>query len=177
MNEDYGDLWSYIGQVDIIFITTNLAQKRGGLAVMGRGCALEALKRWPKINQVLGSHITQGRHTPAPLWKIHPRTELWSFPVKEKGFLARSEEELDDRVVSYQRQNFRPGQYVPSWAQRATLARIEESAMYINQLSTDQYKSGVLPRPGCGAGELNWDDVSERLNNTLDDRWTCITWR
>jgi len=33
----------------------------------------------------------------------------------------------------------------------------------------------VLPRPGCGAGELSWPAVKAELDQILDDRFYSIT--
>jgi len=181
MNEARADLWSYIGKVDAIFITTNMAAKNNGNAVMGRGCAFEAATRWPNIPNVLGRYLMQGNHFPVPLWRIGPTdvagqlpTQLWSFPVKDKGFVPQTPEELNSLVTTQQVPRMSVGKFVPSWARKASLELIADSARYIQALDI---KSAVLPRPGCGAGELDWDTVSETLHSILDDRFTCTTWK
>jgi hypothetical protein len=174
MLEAKGNLWDYLGKVDALFISTNLATKREGIAVMGRGCALEASKKWPFIPQVLGSSLSQGNFNPIVLCKPpKQRTEIWSLPVKEQGFIATCQEDIDERVTAFQRQHMAVGKWVPSWAQKATLDQIVKSARFIQALPLE---SAVLPRCGAGAGELDWPTVSEILESILDDRFIAISW-
>lgn len=55
MSKNKWTLWNYPAAVRVI--TTNGTIKRNGCAVMGRGCALEALEMYPGINKVLGDLI------------------------------------------------------------------------------------------------------------------------
>ena len=77
MKEIKGNLWDYYGRPrTIILITTNNYVKSNGQAVMGRGCALEAKKRFPGIAKKLGTRLKQSKG-------IHQLEEgVWSFPVK-----------------------------------------------------------------------------------------------
>ena len=61
MREAIGDLWKL--PCHIRCITTNGYVKPNGCAVMGRGCALEAKGKIPKIDSTLGTCIKKfGNH-------------------------------------------------------------------------------------------------------------------
>ena len=77
MNETRGNAWDLLVDFDLLFITTNGFIKNNGDAVMGRGIALEAKKRYPNIARLLGKQISQeGNH-------VHLlSSKLASFPVK-----------------------------------------------------------------------------------------------
>lgn len=76
MIEVYGDLWTY--RADIRVITTNGFVKSNGMAVMGRGCALQAVHRFPKLAEELGTFIHDYGNHVFSLRKFG----LVSFPVK-----------------------------------------------------------------------------------------------
>lgn len=158
MLETRGNLWEF--DADFVCITTNGTVRKDGKAVMGRGCALEAAQLLPVVPEVLGlklakygNHVHYLRHLPKG-------NELLSFPVKHH------------------------------WKQRADLDLIlrsaEELVHYVDFWSpTDSYVQGkgsgykpkvVLPRPGCGNGQLDWDVVRPVIEPVLDDRFTVITW-
>jgi len=61
MIEECGDFWTI--PADLRCITTNGALRRSGNAVMGKGIALEARKRYHDIEAILGSFINKyGNH-------------------------------------------------------------------------------------------------------------------
>lgn len=97
MIEVRGNLWTY--PADIRVITTNGTVKKNGECVMGRGCALEATKKYSGIAKILGTHIKEkGNH----VGFIFGSAEgIWSFPVKHNWYekadielIKRSAEEL-----------------------------------------------------------------------------------
>jgi len=53
---------------------------------------------------------------------------------------------------------------------------IRQSARQLVEMA-DKFGWGsvVLPRPGCGNGGLDWDDVRPILEAILDDRFTVVT--
>jgi hypothetical protein len=79
MIEVTGNLWTY--PADVRVITTNGTVRSDGACVMGRGCALEATRRYPGINFTLGQALKRhGNHV-----HVLARTDvglLVSFPVK-----------------------------------------------------------------------------------------------
>lgn len=79
MIEIKGNLWD-IPDADVICITTNGTVKKNGRAVMGKGCALEAKKKYEDIDQYLGTLISQIGNIPFQLTSKKPY--IVSFPTK-----------------------------------------------------------------------------------------------
>lgn len=130
---------------EIRVITTNLFVKRNGEAVMGRGCAREAAQRWPHMPALLGRAILDGGVSTTDLG-------TWS----------------DEHIVAM------PVKH--NWWKPADLSLIEHSAQDLADLTTlRKWSTVVLPRPGCGNGQLSWRDVEPVLRNILDNRFTVIT--
>ena len=157
---------------DALCITTNGFVKKNREAVMGRGCALEAAKQLPILPKILGYQlITHGN-------QVHYLTcvntvAVVSFPVKpiEAPFVDGL------NVVRHMVGKFKEGDYVPGWALQADPCLIANSCLQLVKM-TDAYgwKKVVLPRPGCGAGELKWDDIMPILEERLDDRFVVMTY-
>lgn len=131
---------------DFRVITTNGAVKYNGACVMGRGCAREAKDKYHNIEFRLGNEIKRrGNH-------VHYLQDLIiSFPVKHH------------------------------WKQQADLKLIEQSTQELLDW-VDNYQSTykkplkvVLPRPGCGNGSRDWEEVKPILEKYLDDRFYVIT--
>ena len=128
MIEVVGDLWTH--PADFRVITTNGAFRADGLAVMGRGCALEAKKRYPKLARLLGERLrARGNHVEFfSDVELGDRLGLFTFPVKHR------------------------------WDQPADLLLIKRSTDEFARhlLSSATY---VMPRPGCGNGQRTWAEV------------------
>ena len=153
MIEVNGDLWEF--DADYRCITTNGYIKRDGTAVMGRGCAREATERYPGINEVLGDLMGEhGNHVHELAWfdaNEVKAQDVISFPVKHH------------------------------WREKADLDLIERSAKELLELidyydqAYEQRTTVVVPRPGCGNGQLDWSEVKPRLEPYFDDRFYVIT--
>lgn len=156
MKESTGNLWSQ--HVEAICITTNGYVNSKSQAVMGRGCALEAAEKFPGLREELGDLIRLGggNHvhvllTPRYGWYdgeegMEYTTEVLSFPVKHH------------------------------WREKADLALIRRSAMeLVEKTDLYQFDTVCLPRPGCGNGQLTWEEVKPIIEPILDDRFTVIT--
>jgi hypothetical protein len=147
MIEVRGNLWSY--EADVRVITTNGFVRKDGRCVMGRGCAFEATQRQPGIDKALGDLIKKhGNHV---FRLTTTRPSIWSMPVKHH------------------------------WRQKADIELIRRSAHeLVEALRYDDVWPFdgvcVLPRPGCGNGQLNWADVRPVLEQILDDKFHVITW-
>lgn len=76
-----GDIWTeYERRADVhLVIPTNGSVRRDGCAVMGRGLALQAARRFPGISRFLGKDLDQ--QTDWPTITILPY-RLIAFPVK-----------------------------------------------------------------------------------------------
>jgi O-acetyl-ADP-ribose deacetylase (regulator of RNase III) len=98
MLEAKADLWEYPAEYRVI--TTNGFVKDDGKAVMGRGCAKEAAKKYPRLPKWLGIVLlNHGNHV-----HLFPDSII-SFPVKHNWWeeadtklIARSTIELVDLV-------------------------------------------------------------------------------
>lgn len=149
MKQIVGDMWEFASQYDAVCITTNGYIRGDGNAVMGRGCALEAAKRWPQLPKALGGLIRlSGNHVH---WLKHVvmddlPVELVSFPVKYR------------------------------WDKPADIGLIRESAQeLVEMVGRKKWSDVLIPRPGCGNGRLHWDDVRPVLAAVFDDRFTVIS--
>lgn len=145
MLEERGDLWEL--PADARCITTNGFVKTSGLAVMGRGCALEARERFPGIDAHLGALINRhGNHVHLLQVHLPPVADLVSFPVKHH------------------------------WFQLADLDLIVRSCHELMALADEHHWQRILlPRPGCGNGQRDWDiEIRPAIFDVLDDRVVVI---
>ena len=118
MTEVYGNLWDYVDLPwHVVCITTNGSINSSGRAVMGRGCALEAKTRYPKIARELAEKITANGNVVQSL--VAGDVEIISFPVKHKWFeradvklIEKSADRLREIAMNHTDLNFvlpRPG--------------------------------------------------------------------
>lgn len=167
---------------DAICLTTNGYVKANGDAVMGRGCAHTAARHWPDLPRRLGSLLrTAGNHVlllaafspTRPSLRLHKRLpyHLVSFPVKPMSAIFTG-----SNAVTHMAHHFSIGDVIPGWACTADLSLIRRSAEELVALTNEQHWTRViLPRPGCGAGELSWGTVKPVLAARLDDRFGVIS--
>lgn len=145
MKESYGNLWEL--EADAICITTNGAVKRNGCAVMGRGCALEAKNKFPGLDYHLGNLLKSYGNVLFNMGLIEKNGPLLlTFPVKHH------------------------------WREKADINLIKKSAQQLMEAIDNLGLTNVLlPRPGCGNGQLSWEKVKPIIESILDDRVTVIT--
>jgi hypothetical protein len=146
MIEATGNLWAYLDRPNYaLLITTNGAITSRGRGVMGRGCAREAALRFRELPLLLGRGIRLNGNVLQILSYEH---RIWSFPVKHV------------------------------WSEPADLALIARSTEALRKLATESIQWGdfawVLPRPGCGNGQLLWEDVKP-IVATLPDNVMVIS--
>jgi hypothetical protein len=148
-----GNLWDQ--EADIICITTNGFVKNNGKAVMGRGVAKEATERVKGIQTMLGTCIKKYGNAVCPITQYNYEKDgeeqtriICSFPTKH------------------------------NWWEDSDLELIRRSAEQL-ALVVEAYQldSVVVPRPGCGNGNLTWEEVSVILNEVWggDTRFKVIT--
>lgn len=148
MKEQTINLWDTTG--DAICITTNGVINHLGLAIMGGGVALEAVTRYPEMAEELGYLLQlQGNHVYL-LQEAKPvglaPFAIFSFPTKTHPYMK------SDPLL------------------------IVRSARELISLCDDYgYEDIYIPRPGCGLGGLDWEDVKPLLSEILDDRFTVVT--
>lgn len=137
MKEAKGDLWTFSGHK---VITTNGYIKTNGACVMGRGCAYQAMLKYPKLPFELGELIkNHGNHV-----YYFKEFNIVTFPVKH------------------------------NWWEKADLKLIKESAYEILSLTISTNEQFYLPKPGCGNGQLEWEDVKKVIEPILSDQFTVI---
>ena len=141
MIEIIGDMWDT--EADARCITTNGFVKTNGECVMGRGNALQAKLRYPKLPKLLGDAIKQFGS------RVHyfREYELFSFPVKH------------------------------NWWEKADIALIKDSYQeLIDELNNlPNIHRVLLPRPGVGLGQLDWDNEVKPLLLPDDGRIIIIS--
>lgn len=149
MIEVTGNLWDF--PADVRVITTNGTIRKDGCCVMGRGCAAEAKKLWDGLPLQLGLHIKNHGNVVGCFQCYNPDVLLYSFPVKH------------------------------NWYEKADIKLIEDSAHALVLQLSDGYDDDevtvVLPRPGCGNGQLKWEVVKPILEPILDNRFHVITFK
>ena len=130
-----------------ICITTNGDVNARGHAVMGRGCALEASKKIPGFSRALAYVIKKyGNHVYRMDAQLQGLSRVLVFPVKYH------------------------------WHEMADLSLIRRSARELAEICALTANSiFILPRPGCGNGHLNWEDVREVIAPILPDNVWVIT--
>lgn len=164
MREATGNLWDLVQPTEAIVITTNGDVGKNGRAVMGRGIALEAKRRVQGIDRLLADQILRyGNHA----WflargQLGPQFSIIFMPVKhhwheaaDPALIVRSAREMvhlaDREQAMYARANLTTGSTTVEWA------------------------NIWMPRPGCGAGRLDWGDVKPLIAPVLDDRFVAVT--
>lgn len=145
MIEHKGDLWEHFGEAGHrIAITTNGSVKHNGEAVMGRGCALEATKRFKGVAHNLGSYIKMEGNVPGYI------------------FLEGGTNPANDRLMIL------PVKH--NWWEKADLDLINRSLLYLHKQAVD-FRDWTfhVPRLGCGNGKLDWDTEVKLFMVSLPD--------
>ena len=145
MKEIKGDLWEFYGKEGFaVLITTNGFVRKDGKAVMGRGCARQAVSKISSdLPELLGDAIKKYGNVllrPFGADDAYPECSLLTFPVKH------------------------------NWWEMANLKLIRKSALALKKLArkSPEYIF-VLPRPGCGNGQLLWGNVKPLLTDLPDN--------
>lgn len=174
MIEIYGNIWFYYNKGYNICITTNGFVRKDGCAVMGRGTALQAKQRFSKLDRKLGDMLGGPTTVGNPsTWllieEIAPR--IFTFPVKRDLGVCEI-----GNVVEHMTWKYKIGDVVPGWALKAEIGIIEESLRLLSILHQNKrFGHIILPRPGCGAGELDWIRHIEPLCKEYGDWLKVIT--
>ena len=167
MKQARGNLFHMV--CDALCVTTNGFVKSNGQCVMGKGCAKALADALPHIPEQLGSLIRQNGNVCQIIQESVP--VVLAFPVKPVFVTSTG-----NNVVAHMASRMPVGSFVPGWASVAQLTIIKQSAYELEALATKHgWTNVLLPRPGCGAGELDWSDVEPILSSILDDRFTAVT--
>lgn len=74
------DIWSFHGEGRYIAVTTNGSVRRDGCAVMGRGLAFQAARRFPYLARLLGERLRLSGNNVY----IFESERIITFPVKHE---------------------------------------------------------------------------------------------
>ena len=165
MREITGDLWSYWVENYPVCVTVNGCVRQDGRAVMGCGVAAQAARRIPELPARLGSFIKE--HGWEKVYQLAPG--VLSFPVKRDQGVCDG-----GNVVRHMAHKFRVGDPVPGWALKAEVEIIADSLVLLKRWA-GYFERGhiILPRPGCGAGGLDWETQVKPLCEEYGD-WLWV---
>jgi hypothetical protein len=147
MQEIKGELFEQ--ECDAICITTNGTVMKNGKNVMGGGCAYQASEMFKGLDDVVGDDILLNG--------------LRTFVIEVKEEFAMPW----DIVIL-------PVKYTVE--QNADIELIVKSCQELIKIADEKkWTKVIIPRPGCGLGGLNWDDVKRVLEPILDERFYIIS--
>lgn len=169
MREARGNLLTMDG--DALIITTNGFVKANGEAVMGRGIAKLVADAIPSFAYELGTLIRLGGNKVHHVMN-HNKMALVTAPVKPARVIYDG-----TNVVAHAAYQFHPGDSVPGFWAKAIPERIVATCHDLVGLANVMgWQTILCPRFGCGAGELNWEDIKPMIEDILDDRFICVTY-
>jgi hypothetical protein len=61
-----------------------------------------------------------------------------------------------------------------NWYEKADLDLIERSCKQLSFINENRNLTIYMPRPGCGNGRLDWNEVRPILEKYLDDRFVVV---
>lgn len=127
-----GNMFDVWGKTDLFLFTSNPVVNKEGLAVMGRGIALQLADRYPQIRKDFGRYLQ--------VWwpRLHYKCEALGV---------------------YDNQNVGYFMVKDHWAEPAKLSIIEESVESLMGFLTDDERRVDLNFPGIGNGKLRREDV------------------
>lgn len=147
MVEVFGNAWDLMVdggeyKYSYLAITTNGTITKAGVGVMGAGIAKEAMMKCRGIEKVLAKRLLERGNIVSKLGEnTKYNYTIISFPVKH------------------------------NWFEDADIELIKDSCRYLmKEVIGDRDILVLLPRPGCGNGNLDWEDVKVEIGKILDDR-------
>jgi O-acetyl-ADP-ribose deacetylase (regulator of RNase III) len=157
-----GDLFDY--PADAICVTTNGIVNGHGLAVMGRGVALEAATRFPWLRTALAERLMGGNH----VYVFDPEQYLTH---EQLGLLDAAGEgyESPPKLATFPVKH-----HWREMARPKLIARSAEELLVVARAL--DWETVALPRPGCGNGGLLWSEVEPILDEIFgyDDRFVIV---
>jgi hypothetical protein len=147
MREIQGNIWDYhTGYIPVV-ITTNCDINSQGNAIMGKGIALEAKKKFPKLPLFLAQHIKRFYDKV----KFFPEYNIFCLPTKEHYWENSNLLLIEEGILN-----------------------LRSIVNWYNEFSESMMKKVYLPRLGCGCGNLKWENVKPLIETYLDDRFIVI---
>ena len=154
---------------DALIITTNGFTKTNGEAVMGRGIAKQIADLMPEIPKKLGGMLHLFGNNVSVL--TTDPMPIVNFPVKPDYVRNNS-----TNVVSHCKTAI--STWTAGFLAKADIQLIEKSLIQLVELTNrkPEWKVILIPRVGCGAGELDYKDIKPLMEKYLDDRFICCTY-
>jgi hypothetical protein len=145
MKEIVGDIWEFHKRGNWIVIPTNGSLNSKGEAIMGKGLALQAKRRFPDIPKKLGETIL----THGNVVSHAPKASLIFFPVKKRWYEKASLDLIEESTKRLK---------------EAVDKADSEEIIYLPRVGC-----------GIDTGKLNWTDVKPILDKYLDDRFVVVS--
>ena len=154
---------------DALIITTNGFTKTNGEAIMGRGIAKQIADLMPEIPKKLGGMLHLFGNNVSVL--TTDPMPIVNFPVKPDYVRNNG-----TNVVSHCKTAI--GTWTAGFLAKADIQLIEKSLIQLVELTNrkPEWKVILIPRVGCGAGELDYKDIKPLMEKYLDDRFICCTY-
>ncbi len=145
MKEVQGNLWDYHKQGNWIVITTNGTIRKDGACVMGRGVALQAKTRFPKLPYELGELLEAHGNK----LFMFGEYKIITLPVKHNWFEVADLNLIEEGLKE--------------------LATVREDSGGL--ISGTIY----MVRPGCSNGKRDWEsEVKSICEKYLDDTFVIV---
>ena len=154
MIEIIGDFWKIKEQEkpDVICFTSNKIIKTQQKLVMGAGIAKQFRDKYQNLDSDIAQRILSGQHTnhivmvrESKYTRTPSNTYISTFPTKN-NYIHPSDIEL-----------------------------IQTSAKtLLDIVNAVGFRKILLTKPGCGRGNLNWEDVKLIIEPILDNRFIII---
>jgi len=199
MKETPTNIWEFVGYAHAICVPTNGVINSHGRAVMGIGLAKQATKYAQKLSSILGHSLATRGNIVAPLTLL-PRPKLtgtWtgkfnkedyeaanytmmvSFPTKPGYQILESENDFEKIMDFYRKKEvdlIKVGATIPGWMFKTELSQILKSIEELIKLTElFEWKHVILPKVGCGFGELDYSELKNAIQDILDDRFIIST--
>lgn len=158
---------------DALVITTNGFVKNNGACVMGRGIAKQIADSLPEVPFFIGNLINTLGNNVALLPKVKEDIpDLIMFPVKPSMVINDG-----SNVVKHCKAGI--GQRVAGFLAKADVQIIERSLQQLVELADKhpEWNTILIPRVGCGAGELDFRIIKLLMESYLDDRFICCSFK
>lgn len=192
MREEKGDIWTFIKENKVNFIlcpVNGWINDKTKKVPFGAGFAAQIKEKYPGVEALLASFIlsyekrdgyTRAEKANIPYIIEYPLggdPVIVSFPSKPQWCW-----DVYDLISKYRPAVIGPveesGGPWPGWQSKSLITLIARSAKlfraYIDDLQSSEPLITVLPRVGCGLGELRWEEVKGILNKYFDERFISI---
>ena len=149
MKEVFGEAFDLLRSdaYDSLCILTNGFVKANGEGVMGRGIAKKVCSYIPHMPRILGNKLQMHGNHVQELMTTSKGNMLIMFPTKDYWYNSS-----DPKII---------------------LQSCKELNAFIEEKGL---QSVLLPRPGCGNGGLDWEDVKLLIEDVISDKVSIVTY-